>query len=603
MRSDLVLFALVLAALPVYAFSIDSYHSDVTVLDDGDLQVHESINFTLDEAYNEGFRSIRNEDFSSLSDIRVELVEVNGAPVEYALQMNGDQAEIVWKKTFVGTNDVELAYTINDRAQPYNDFAKVCFEHYGAGWPVPAARFSSRMTMPEAARGKDMHFEIYSYQEGDARVDDLSVVVEMQDVQPGNYVGGCYLYDKGALHSNNTVNASAIQILKDERQAYGSKTILEEEDPGSTALCCMPIAIISALVAGYFFVRDLGIKRLPENILPPDDKEPAVVSALVRNRVKDSEVLAAAILAMINRGDIDIVELEKKDEKSAGVKREHTILILKRTPKSPKPYEAAVLDMLFGDGQSEVDLDQMAADYDKISGKAEAGSLPVAKHVKTFKDEINKVLEEGGVSDVKDLAGSKDAMIVSFGFFGLVVFCGMLFWIVDAISVYSATGNQLEIIGTITAIVLFFISVLYIAMHHRRPTVPDALRGEYSLWDAFARAVKASRLKEYPPASAIIWGEILVYATALGLADKVKAHMSELDALTRGRLESLERAGVSSTRYFASAWALHNLGSYGSRSGPQSGGHGGFSSHSSGGWSSGGGGGFSSGSSGGGGFR
>jgi hypothetical protein len=227
-----------------FAFSIDSYYSHVTVLGNGDLQVYEAINFTLDEQYNEGFRDIRKEDFKSLEDISVQSVKLNGEDVPFSLQMNGDQAEIVWKKTVIGANDVELDYTIRDRAQHYNDFSKVCFEHFGANWPASAARFSSKMDMPEAARGKDMHFEIYSYQEGNAFVDDLSVVVEMDDVQPGNYVGGCYLYDKGALETANTVNASALDILNDERQAYGSKTILAPEEEESSTLCCLPIAIL-----------------------------------------------------------------------------------------------------------------------------------------------------------------------------------------------------------------------------------------------------------------------------------------------------------------------------------------------------------------------
>ena len=129
------------------------------------------------------------------------------------------------------------------------------------------------------------------------------------------------------------------------------------------------------------------------------------------------------------------------------------------------------------------------------------------------------------------------------------------------------------------------------------------MRDEYSKWDAFARAIKSSRLKEYPPSSAVIWGEILVYATALEMAEKVKKNFSELDAVTSKRLESLDVVRRSSYRYYDSAIGLYYLKTYGNRSGPVIRSHGGFSSSSSGGWSSGGGGGFSGGSSGGGGFR
>lgn len=111
-----------------------------------------------------------------------------------------------------------------------------------------------------------------------------------------------------------------------------------------------------------------------------------------------------------------------------------------------------------------------------------------------------------------------------------------------------------------------------------------------------------------PPSSAVIWGEVLIYATALGIADKVEKHLSELDAFIVKRVKNLEKVRMSSYIFYSSAISLTNLAKHGNRSGPISKGgggrsHGGFSSRSSGGWSSGGGGGFSSRSSGCGGFR
>ncbi|MEM4272634.1 MAG: DUF2207 domain-containing protein, partial [Candidatus Bilamarchaeaceae archaeon] len=154
--------ALLLFSL-AFPFSIDSYKSEAEVQGNGDLLIRETMVFSLEQAYSEGYRSIRPQDFgSSLNNIVIHSVKVNGQPVEYTKQMNGENAEIVWKKTFVGTNTVELFYTLKDRVELWDDYAKVCFEHYGANWPVPAASFYSSMKMPEAARGKTLHFEIYS---------------------------------------------------------------------------------------------------------------------------------------------------------------------------------------------------------------------------------------------------------------------------------------------------------------------------------------------------------------------------------------------------------------------------------------------------------
>lgn len=90
---------------------------------------------------------------------------------------------------------------------------------------------------------------------------------------------------------------------------------------------------------------------------------------------------------------------------------------------------------------------------------------------------------------------------------------------------------------------------------------------KFERWDVFARGLKSSRISEYPPSSFHIWGRILVYATALGMADKVRAHLSELDDLTLKYVEEMEGIGRSTTLVYASASGLRNLSKHGSRGG------------------------------------
>lgn len=592
MRAALLLF--LLAGL-ASAFSIDSYYAHATVTPYGSLQVYENINFTLDQEYNEGFRSIRKEDFGSLDDIVMQSVKVNGQAVPFEKAMNGDQAEIIWKKTSVGLNDVELEYTIRDRAELYNDFAKVCYEHYGANWPVEAKMFSSRMTLPEASRGKEMHFQIYSAKEGDAYVDDLSIAVEMTDVPPGNYVGGCYLYDKGALNTSRTVDASALELLQEERELYGSKTVLEEEDPAGMLLLCLPAGLLVLIVAAVLHVTSPKLERLPESILPPGKEEPAVVSAVLRNKVDDGAMMAATILGLINRNVLDMVELEKRE----GGEKERSILMLKHMPDKPKAYEKALLDMLFPGGRKEIDLDQMAEEYNKIRSRETAKKSPVAAGVKRFKEGIDDLLDKRGLEGLSRRLDEKLGIIAGVGVFSSFFLCCFATVVPEAMMESFARGDYAAVAGFLVSGGMLVLGVGLLIKDYLKPEIRPGMEDEYSRWDAFRRGVEASRLKEYPPSSAVIWGEILVYATALGMADKVKRHLSELDSLTARRMERMEKVGSSSVRFYAAALAVHNLKTYGTRGGRRSGG---FSSRSSGGWSSGGGG-FSGGSSGGGGFR
>ncbi len=606
MRGIYSLFTLLLLVASASAFSILDYQSEVTVREDGSLHVYEKMTFDLDQEYSEGYRSIRKEDFGTLSDITVGEVKVNGATVPYETVMNGDQAEIVWKKTYEGENVVELGYTISDRVQLYNDFAKVCFEHYGANWPVAAREFSARTTLPPRSADKTMHFEVYSAEEGDAYVDNLTIVIEIGYVPSGNYVGGCYLFDRDSVETDNTVDASAYAILREEREIYGSKPMLEPEVP-MLEYFCVPAFLIAAFVAFTMFSKERKRPNKPEAILPPGKEEPIVVSSLVRNEYKMKELVAATIVDLINRNVIDIIELEKEGAGGPELKKERTILTLKKRPDNLKDYEKSVLDFIFAEGK-EVDLDRMMKEYDKVKGQGAAKKMPVVKAVQKFntdfKKQVKALLINDEVEELSKAAKDRFGMVIgTVGTFGMFFLCLAVSILSVDLEWYILHGESLLLAIIVTSLAGFLLCAAYSVLMLLRPAIPKNQTNllAYGKWDAFYRGLKASRIKEYPPASAVIWGDILKYATALGLADKVKRHLSELDSALAHRVEVIDDVAIVSMAYYSSAVSIRNLSRYGNRSGPRSR-SGGFSSSSSGGWSSGGGG-FSGGSSGGGGFR
>ena len=611
-----MLFFLLYIIPSCFAFSITDYQNNVIVKEDGSINVYEKMTFYLEQEYNEGYRSIRKEDFNSLSDITLHSAKVNGAAVTAYTQMNGEKAEVVWKKTYAGTNVVELNYTIKDRVQLYNDFAKLCFEHYGADWSASASKFTAMTTLPAKSAGKTMHFEVYSTKQGTAYIDNLTVTIEMDSVPAGNYVGACYLFDRDSVNTSNIVDASAYSILKSERELYGSKTIIEAEKP-NLEFCCFPAFIISLVMAFSFYLKQRSRPpSLPESILPPGKEEPAVVSALVRNAYDTKELLSATIISLISRGIIDIVELEKKDaDKGAEIKRERTILMLKKEPAGLKDYERTVISFIFGT-EKEVDLDAKMAECNKIKSKSEAGKSPDVKALKAFNDmfpsQTESLFTDPEVKSLSASAESRKSSVVGIAFisFFALIFMSSFFDIsisIDSIGWYFQHGETLLLVLIVFSAIATAFLLAYPVLVYIRPKAPKSPQNQelYSKWDAFYRGLKASKIKEYPPASAVIWGEILTYATALGLAKKVETHLSELDAVLAKRIERIDYVGARTVVYYTSAMSLSNLATYGNRQGVvrSSGSHGGFSSYSSGGWSSGGGGGFSGGSSGGGGFR
>ncbi|MBI5223017.1 DUF2207 domain-containing protein [Candidatus Micrarchaeota archaeon] len=577
----------------LFAFSIESYYSQVTVLPNGDLAIYEKMNFTLEKVYNEGYRSIRPADYDNLSNIRVSSALLNGRAVPFSVGKNGRNAEIVWTRTVKGTNLVELNYTLKNRVELYSDFARVCYEHLGSNWPSDVNSFDSKMILPASAARNPIHFQIYSDIKGDAHLVGSSIVTHIDDVYSGTYVGGCYLFDRSSVNSSRLVNGSAYDLLQSDRDSYGSTSI-----PVSTALISYSLfcpsflfllfLLLLSLVPGHF-----RSKGLTESILPPDDSEPVDVAVLLRGDVNRQHIASATILELINKGSIEILELEKKDApKTGAISREETILFLKNK-KDLAPHQLAMVDLIFGDA-TQVNLDKLVADYDKIKVQSDAQDLDLEDRMRKYKASISVLLDKK--ENRKIINDRNGRIVICFVSAFLLFFMTGMSEALDLTDAFSGlffaifSGN-LVAMSYLLILPLIIVPLCYLFVN-KRPTVDSEA---YWQWDAFERGLKSSRIKEYPPSATVIWGKILVYATALGLAKAVNTHLSEVDALTRSKLEKMQSVSISSSHFYASTLALTNLAAYGSRSGP--------SSRSSGGWSSGGGGGFSSSSSGGGGFR
>ncbi len=593
MQKFRLFLAVIALSSAFFAFSIESYYSQATVLPNGDLSIYEKMNFTLEKVYNEGYRSIRPTDYDNLSNIYVSSVLLNGQPVQFSVDQNGQDAEIVWKKTIRGTNLVELNYTLKNRVELYSDFARICYEHLGSKWPTDVRSFDSKMILPASSGSKPIHFQIYSDISGDARLVDSSVITHIDDVYSGTYVGGCYLFDRLSVNSSRIVNGSAYEILTSDRNSYGSDPIPVSNALIPYSICCPTfIGLLIILLLALFIPQFRSKKALPETILPPTDSELVDVAVLLKGGIDRQQIASATILELINKGSIEILELEKKNApKTGAISREETILFLKNK-KDLAPHQIAMVNLIFGD-KTEVNLDRLAADYDKIKERSDAQSLDLEDRMQKYNSSISVFLDKTENRKIRDAYPARlitcfISLFVLFFLFSI----GESFELTNAFSgLFDAifSGNLLALLYLLLFPVLFG-SVCYLFIN-KKPIDSEA----YWQWEAFERGLKSSRIKEYPPSAAMIWGKILVYATALGLATKVNTHLSEVDSLTRSKLGKMQSVSISSSHFYASTLAVTNLATYGSRSGP--------SSRSSGGWSSGGGGGFSSRSSGGGGFR
>ncbi len=555
------------------SFSIQDYHSQLNILQNGDLHVHETITFILPHTYNEGYRTIRAEDFNTINNIQLTSATVNAQTVPATTALNGKNAEIIWHKTFTGTNLVDLDYTLKNRVEVYDDFAKICYEHFGANWQTAAQTFSSTITFAEQTRGKDFHFQIYSPTPKQAHIEDLSVIINANNVQPGDYIGGCYLFDKNATTSTNFKTGSAYRFLQDERKAYGSSRLLTPLDLSYYTLIFPFTFFIALVITSFLFLKREKLTNSAENIIPPSEEDPLLAALFAKGSYTEKDILAATILNLVRKNFIELIDYEKNN----------TILILKKINKHLTKEEKAVINLLFSK-KKEVNLDQLAEELEKINTKREA--KPILDQLNLFTASVKDRLNQNNFQTI--LAKTNERKVIAI----LIAILSIPFFIFSQ-TLLSLSHNPYFLIGEISILGTIGCVILMIILLFQPPFLKE-YKIEQIKWRIFAATLKKSRLKEYPPASIAIWGEILVSATALGLASKVNQHLSELDTLLAQRVTKLQGLNTSAYRFYGVSYQIHTLYTPGNRQG--------FSSRSSGGYSSGGGG-FSGGSSGGGGFR
>ena len=123
--------------------------------------------------------------------------------------------------------------------------------------------------------------------------------------------------------------------------------------------------------------------------------------------------------------------------------------------------------------------------------------------------------------------GNKIATYYSIACIIIGVLFGSLFYLENGL---NTTGGTIGLIGS----VFLFISGFVIYM------LPEDIFGQWTKegrlymlkWKNFKKFLSDNSLmKEHPPESIVIWNQYLVYATALGVADKVyesmKLHVGE----------------------------------------------------------------------------
>ncbi len=533
MRARLLIVAAAVAvlAVPAVAKSYDHPLIEQTfkLLPNGDADVTEIRTFRFEGSFSwaEITRRTRGQYGRYTLDYRGVWDADTRQPLSYKVTRDGDDVTLRWSYAAQDTTKRFLIrYRIGGAVQRYQDVAQFYWQAVeGDHAPLDAVRITLIPPHPSPALFKVFIHSKAAPGELTIAPDFRQAVIVQSSIPESSFVEVRALLDpaifpQAAVQSGQDYES----LLADER-----KQSQRELTFGRTLLALIALAavLIAGLIGGYIWTY-LRYGREPDvhYIVPyehdaPRPLPPAVVPAiLTQGKVENRELskaFAATLLEAARLGYLEIEEVQDRGLLGTGLFKD-TDLVYRLTAKgrtlmdggTPEfrsderplmPFELSVLDAVFkraGTG-SQVTSDQIEAWGKRITGS----KSNFLRFIELWGPQLRGYFERSFFK--LDDASSERAKTI---FIGITI-------AVMVIVFFVGFGVSLFVAGPVGVVL---IALAYKGLSRRTPEA--AL--EVKRWEAFRRFMTDfSAMKDAGPTLLPLWEHYLVYATALGVAERL----------------------------------------------------------------------------------
>ena len=552
-------------------YTIPSAIKDITVNDDGSTFITEKITYDVEGSINGVYRDIPHSSDQTVTNISVETPGYYNT-VE-VIESNGKTRIKVWlytdeekqQKTYNAKVEVSYSYVFNNGVKIYNDVAELQYMTWGKEWDSAVEYLESNIHIPgskdkaEYWNNPDVYV-VSSEWTSDNTLTTISkglsshTTYEQRILMPKSYFKS---YDNAQVIDMDAKS----KIESDQKIHERNRNYLNTLISLSTGILAIFMIIPMGIYA--FFGREPKINYKAEYEYDlPTNATPIQVNSIVVGDVNkiDDNGFYATILDLINRKYFKVIHSDEDDT------------VIRQTDKDTsdlKEYEQSLLSY----------LSKFAVNSDislKSIGKTEKPS-----EYKKFKNNwIQLAKKEVPDSLIKGLFIKRGHRF--FRAFAVI------FLIISNVLFFLAASVDLKLnhflILMLMVVVIYIESTLMFAM-------PNTFAGHWTpqgkqfhdKWKNFEKYITDfSLIKEHPPASVDIWGKYLVYAAALGCADKVSENMRKYLDLNDLSQDYINHSDVLYFSYFgglnhmnSSFSSLHKSSSSGGIGGVGSGGFGG----------------------------
>lgn len=498
------------------SYSITQALINIVVDTNGMLHINETFNYSFDGTYNGVYRDIPLKEGESIENIHV---SADGAytKVEQNVQdgiqhikiyLYSDEAKT--KPVSDTTVKVYINYDMKNVVTVYQDTASLQYQLWGDQWDVGVDKLITTIHLPND-KGNEYWLNPTKYNASNS-LNGNTITTTSKYIDSGNFYEIEILMPESDF--KNSPNAIHIDKLakKDIEQRYHDYQENEKmwDNIGIIVGILFIISPIIPIFIYYKYGREpkVNYEGIYERELPSNDS-PAVVNALIQNRsnigTPDLKGFEATIMDLINR---KIFKMKKSEDK-------HLVIELDETYYDNLTLDEKDIFNIFSTIAKDNILDlSNVSDYLSDEHNAEWFN----DRVQTWKNDV--VYEHLGENKLSEFFNNKGNKIANY----YAIFSAILGIItLSIILIESNLTTTGELFGLIGSIYLFIVGIIIYLL-------PDDIFGKWTAkgrtymlkWENFKKFLKDNSLmKEHPPESIVIWNQYLVYATALGVADKV----------------------------------------------------------------------------------
>ena len=520
----IIVLLLIVSMSPVYArdYSLDLAKAKVTVAADGTVHVTESIDYTFTGTYREVFRRVYPPPGGSIEGIEIGCTPL---PCEGRVDRVSGGYELVGVLPTPTPDRIKfvISYDYLRGLKVYDDVSEFQYKLWGDEWDKALSKLRVTVELPAGGEGETTYWLHPDSYTKTAEAAGNTITVETSVIPAYTW------YEIRAVFPRlETPDPSKALIINREGMAeilrVESDYAKKEGKAGKLYLLLWILTAVAITVPYYIYHKygrepEIDYHGLYERE-PPSDSKPAAVNAIMQGRIgkPDMNAFIATIMDLVYRGYIELEDRQTEKSYMGLFTRteEDVMLKMKASGDGLLDFEADVFNFLWA-----------YSDEGVLSWQKFKGELGRDDRFYKFINRWNKSIKRRiKVERLFESTGNYLLMAFGIGTLAIGIIGAAL-----VLNIFPPTqfpdvkkafvpGASLLVIGLVS----FIISLLNEKGAGR---FTSEGRLYYARWRNFRRYLTDySALKEHPPESIKLWDYYMVYAVALGVAEKVIKNMS-----------------------------------------------------------------------------